>query len=129
VEQVHLLNQQALVIEDDVPLAGIFAKALKLAGYQTGEIYDGQEAIDQLRQAEEAPALVLLDYHLPSVSGYEILQLIRSDQRFSNTRVIMATADPAALLGDVEKEADLVLVKPISYSQLRDLASRLIASV
>jgi len=129
VEQVHLLNRQALIIEDEVSLAGIFAQALKLAGYQTGEIYDGQEAIDQLRQIEEAPALVLLDYHLPFVSGYEILQLIRGDQRFSNTRVIMATADPAALLGDVEKEADLVLVKPISYIQLRDLASRLMASV
>lgn len=128
-EQVHLLHQYALIIEDEIPLAGIFANALKFAGYQTGEIYDGQDAIDQLCQAEEAPDLVLLDYHLPSVSGYEILQFIRGDQRFANTRVIMATADPAALLGDVEQEADLVLIKPISYSQLRDLASRLMTSM
>jgi len=123
-EQIQFQSQRALVIEDEIPLAGIFAKALKLAGYQTGEIYDGQEALDQLRQTEEAPALILLDFHLPFVSGNEILQFIRGDQRFSETLVIMATADSAAVTGEIEKKVDLVLLKPISYSQLRELASR-----
>ncbi|MBE0695498.1 MAG: response regulator, partial [Anaerolineaceae bacterium] len=123
-EQIQSQTQWALVIEDEIPLAGIFAKALKFAGYQTGEIYDGQEALDHLRESEEVPSLVLLDFHLPLVSGKEILQFIRGDQRFSKTRVIMATSDSAAMVGEIEKKADLVLLKPISYWQLRELAAR-----
>jgi DNA-binding response OmpR family regulator len=124
VDQVQPQTYTALVIEDEIPLAGIFAKALKFAGFQTGEIYDGQEALDQLRQTDEAPALILLDFHLPAVSGKEILQFIRNDERFSRTRVIMATSDSAAIVGEIEKNADLVLLKPISYWQLRELAAR-----
>lgn len=118
-------SQHALVIENDIPLAGIFAKALNYAGYRTVEIHDGQAALDQLRRAEAAPALVLLDFHLPFVSGEEILQFIRSDRRFSNTRVIMATADSISSDREIEQEVDLVLYKPISTIQLRDLALRL----
>jgi two-component system phosphate regulon response regulator PhoB len=117
----------ALVIEDEIPLAEIFAKALKVAGYQTGEIYNGQEALDHLRQVDEGPSLILLDFHLPLVSGKEILQFIRADQRFARTRVIMTTSDSAAMVGEVEKKADLVLLKPISYWQLRELAARFLS--
>jgi DNA-binding response OmpR family regulator len=124
VEQVQSQTHWALVIEDEVPLAEIFAKALKVAGYQTGEIYNGQEALDYLRQMEEAPSLILLDFHLPLVSGKEILQFIRENDRFARTRVIMATSDSAAMVGEIEKKADLVLLKPISYWQLRELAAR-----
>jgi DNA-binding response OmpR family regulator len=124
VEQVQSQTHWALVIEDEVPLAQIFSKALKVAGYQTGEIYNGQEALDHLRQVDEIPSLILLDFHLPLVSGKEILQFIRADQRFARTRVIMATSDSAAMIGEIEKNADLVLLKPISYWQLRELAAR-----
>ena len=123
-DQVQTNTSQALVIEDEIPLAGIFAKALQFAGFHTGELYDGQEALDWLKNTEDIPALILIDFHLPLVSGKEILRFIRSDERFAKTRVIMATSDSAAMIGEVEKKADLVLLKPISYSQLRDLASR-----
>lgn len=123
-DQVQTNTSQALVIEDEIPLAGIFAKALQFAGFQTGELYDGQEALDWLQKTEEVPALVLIDFHLPLVSGKDILHYIRSNERFSKTRIIMATSDSAAMVGEVERKADLVLLKPISYSQLRDLASR-----
>lgn len=117
-------RQQALVIEDEQDLAAIFSKALEFAGFQTGVIHNGQEALDRLSDIDQAPTLVLLDYHLPLVSGDEILQFIRGDRRFSGTRVIMATCDSAAMVEKIEDSADLVLLKPISYIQLRQLASR-----
>ncbi|HSQ18698.1 MAG TPA: response regulator [Anaerolineales bacterium] len=117
-------RQQALIIEDEQDLAAIFSKALEVAGYQTGVIHNGQEALDRLSDIDQAPTLVLLDYHLPLVSGDEILHFIRGDRRFAQTRVIMATCDPAAMVDEIENSADLVLLKPISYIQLRQLASR-----
>ena len=116
----------ALIVEDDVDLATIFSEALKAADFKTEMVQDGQKALDLL--AEMVPAVVVLDLHLPSVSGDEILKHIRADERLAKTRVIVATADPntAQILED---DADLVLIKPISFRQLRDMASRLALTI
>lgn len=115
-------DQLAMIIEDNEDLAIIFAEALRAAGFETETIEDGQKAMEQLDAS--VPAIVILDLHLPQVSGERLLRRIRKDHRFADTRVIIATADPR--LADMLKdEADLVLLKPISFDQLRDLAARL----
>jgi DNA-binding response OmpR family regulator len=111
----------AFVIEDDQDLSSIFTEALKAAGYQVETIRDG--AIAQQRLKEATPEIVILDMHLPNIDGAQLLKEIRADERLKKIRVILATAD--ALLGEYyNKQADLVLVKPISFSQLRDLTAR-----
>jgi CheY-like chemotaxis protein len=111
----------AFVIEDDQDLSSIFTEALKAAGYQVETIRDG--AVAQQRLTEAIPEIVILDMHLPNIDGAQLLKHIRADERLAKARVILATAD--ALLGEYyEKKADLVLVKPISFSQLRDLTAR-----
>ena len=83
---------------------------------------DGQQASARLNDA--LPSVVILDLHLPHVSGRDILDQIRTDPRLQETRVMVATAD-AAMADMLRSEADLVLIKPISFGQLRDLAKRL----
>ncbi|MBN1178274.1 MAG: response regulator [Anaerolineae bacterium] len=112
----------AMVVEDDADLAEIFSQALLSAGFETQMINDGRKALDRL--AEVAPAVVVLDLHLPSVSGVDILQHIRADARLGATRVLITTADPSTAQV-LEEQADLVLIKPVSFTQLRDLAARL----
>jgi two-component system, cell cycle response regulator DivK len=111
----------ALIIEDDPKLAVIFAKALEAAEFEPEVIGDGRAALTRL--AEIIPSLVVLDLHLPHVSGVDILRQIRADTRFANTRVMIATADPL-VAESLRFEADMVLLKPISFHQLRNLASR-----
>jgi len=112
----------ALIIEDDPNQADIFTMALQAAEFDTETIEDGQTALARL--AEVVPAVVVLDLNLPRVSGDEILRRIRADERLAKTRVMLATAN--ALLADtLRRESDLVLLKPISPTQLRQLASRL----
>jgi len=113
---------QALIIEDDPKLAAIFAEALRAAEYEIDIAQDGQVALGRL--AEMIPAIVILDLHLPHLSGKDILYHIRADERFTRTRVMLTTADPL-MAETLRTEADLVLLKPISFSQLRDLAARL----
>ncbi len=117
-------KRPALVIEDEIQLAAIYAKALDLAGYDTMAIYNGQEAMDMLNLMIEPPALIVLDLNLPMLSGKEILRFIRKDPRFAKTRVLLATSDSAAVIGEIEAKSDIVLLKPIGFSQLRELASR-----
>ena len=112
----------AFVIEDDVEQQKIFSSAVEMAGFSVQSITNGADALARLD--EEIPALVILDLHLPKISGDEILRRIRAQERLATVPVILATADP--LLADtLREESDLVLLKPISFIQLRDLATRL----
>lgn len=112
----------SLVIEDDEDLSAIFCEALNAAGFETEIIQNGRLAIERLGSI--APDVVILDMHLPLVPGGEILKYIRSDKRLEFTNVVVTTAD--ALMGEqVRESADFVLIKPISFGQLRDLTARL----
>lgn len=113
----------ALIIEDEEMLATIFQQALVMADYETEVLRDGSAAQTRLA-AEPVPSVITLDLHLPGVSGEDLLDQISADSRFAHTRVIIATAD--ARMGEyLDRKADLVLIKPIRFSQLRDLAARL----
>jgi CheY-like chemotaxis protein len=109
------------IIEDDKKLAEIFSLTLQ-AEFQVEVAEDGETALAQLSTL--TPALVVLDLHLPRVSGHTILAYIRADERLAHTRVMLATAD-VRLADELREEADLVLLKPISVNQLRELAMRL----
>jgi DNA-binding response OmpR family regulator len=111
----------ALIIEDDEDLGIIFTEALRLAGFDTKTIRDGQVAMQELDACQ--PIVIVLDLHLPHVSGVEILAKIRADERLKTAKVIIATADPR--MSDLVEDADFVLIKPISFAQLRDLSARL----
>jgi DNA-binding response OmpR family regulator len=111
----------ALIIEDDPDLVHIFAEALEQSGFKPTTVSEGKLALELL--SKMIPDIVVLDLHLPGISGGEILQAIRADGRLSETRVIIATADHRTA-EDMRDAADLVLLKPISFKQLRDLSAR-----
>lgn len=112
----------ALVIEDDDTLATIFAQALQMAGYTTQVIGDGETALQVL--ATVTPDLIVLDMHLPGISGKQVLPAIQDSGNLQRARLIIATAD-SGLAATLQQQADLVLVKPVSFHQLRQFAARL----
>jgi two-component system response regulator AdeR len=112
----------AFIIEDDEVIARIFEAALREAQYQTEIISDGMAAVSRIKNS--TPDLVILDLHLPKVAGVSVLKSIRSDNRLANTKVIVVSAD-ATLTEYLRNTADLVLVKPVGFNQLRELAIRL----
>jgi DNA-binding response OmpR family regulator len=116
------MSQLALIIEDDPDLSTIFGSALKAAGFQIEVIRDGALALERLSAV--VPAVVVLDLHLPEVAGTDILAQIRADSRLTDTRIIIASAD-SRLAESLRDQSDIVLLKPISFSQLRDLSARL----
>jgi CheY-like chemotaxis protein len=116
----------ALIIEDNEDQNLTFTTALEQSGYQAESIFDGEIALQRLKQV--VPDMVILDLHLPSTNGGIILHQIRTDPRLTATRVILATADNAFASG-MEFQTELVLLKPISFSQLKQLATRYYQSI
>ena len=120
---VDLSKLLALVIEDNKDQAEVIGKALQVAGFTTEIIHDGDEALARL--AVVVPDLVILDLHLPGVSGTGIFLHIRADPRMAKTYVVIATVEPQTA-DIIRDQADLVLTKPIEFVRLYDLAVSLI---
>jgi DNA-binding response OmpR family regulator len=111
----------ALIIEDDAQLSRIYSIALQ-TDFETEVVRDGSTALERLKQI--TPVLILLDLNLPGTPGKTILAAIRSSPNLSKTYVILCTADERQA-DALNIDADFVLLKPVSPTQLRDLASRL----
>lgn len=111
----------ALIIEDDPQLNEIMALTLE-TDFAIDACADGVSGWKRL--SEIVPHIVVLDLNLPGMQGKDILRGIRADMRFKDTRVIITTADErqAETLND---SADIVLLKPVSPAQLRQLAIRI----
>jgi len=110
-----------LIVEDDPRLNEIIVITLQ-ADFELETCMDGNTALERIKII--TPQIVVLDLNLPGTSGADILAYIRADKRLTGTRVILATADErqAETLTD---DADIVLLKPVSPAQLRELALRI----
>jgi DNA-binding response OmpR family regulator len=111
----------ALILEDDPKLAELYETVLQQCEYETKIINSGREAQKSLETL--SPDLILLDIHLPYVSGMEILEQIQSEKRFKSTPVIVMTADLYTAKDLVDK-VKYVLLKTHGVTKLRELALR-----
>ena len=116
-------KRQALIIEDDSDAAFIWRKAMLDNDLDATVISEGDKASLALR--ELVPDVILLDLHLPNVSGLDLLKQIRSTPALNATKVVLITAD-YRMADSVETDADMVLIKPVTYSQVRELIERLL---
>lgn len=114
----------ALIIEDDPKLGVIYDTVLRQAGYETEIIRRGDEALQRLRYV--VPTLIILDIHLPYVSGSDLLKVIRVTESLAKTPVIVLTAD-IYVAQMLEDQADYVLIKSFGVSRLRELVTKLAA--
>lgn len=116
-------NPLVLIVEDDPTQNQIFTLTLK-SDFNIETFLDGNAVAARLEQV--VPALVILDLNLPGKPGREILAQIRADERLASIPVILTTADgqQAEMLYE---QADMVLLKPISPGQLKELSKRLSA--
>ncbi|MCA9953745.1 MAG: response regulator [Ardenticatenaceae bacterium] len=112
----------AVIVEDDAKLADIFSSAVQAAGFVTVVAENGRIALELLQS--QTPVLIVLDLHLPDISGGEVLAFIQQTEHLQKAIVMLATAD-AWLAESLRADVDFVLMKPISFTQLRDLTGRL----
>ena len=105
------MESKLLLVDDDKELCGMLQSYLEQEGFSTDAVYDGETAIERIRQISYE--LVILDLMLPGKSGFEVLKAVRE---FSSVPVLMLTArgeDVDSVLG-LELGADDYLSKPCS---------------
>ncbi len=107
-----------LVVDDDARVVELLQITLSGRGYRVLVALDGATALGVVR--ERHPDLVVLDSRLPAMSGFEVLDSIRRDERVRHTPVVLISADAAteSRLQGLRLGADDYLVKPFSPREL-----------
>ena len=111
---------------DDIELTRVALEDSKLVN-QLVIVRDGREALDWLycegshqgRDPCLAPSLILLDLKLPKVSGLEVLQRMRADQRTKLVPVVILTSsrEEKDVVGGYNRGANSYIQKPVDYTQ------------
>lgn len=79
-----------LLVEDDKSLREIYGVRLLAEGYDIISAGDGEEALAMA--IKERPALIVSDVMMPKISGFDMLDILRSTTETKNIKVIMMTA-------------------------------------
>src|SRR5512137_2339142 len=84
------MAKKILIVEDEKDMLMGLTRQLTAAGY---EVITAEDGVAGLRRAiAEKPDLVLLDLMLPRMEGYKVCRLLKFDERYKHTPVIMLSA-------------------------------------
>lgn len=108
-----------LVVDDDFMVASIHTRFVeRTEGFRVvASVRTGAEALEAV--AEHRPGLVLLDVHLPDVSGLEVLRRLRAGGFTADVIVITAAREADSVRSALHGGAAHYLVKPFEYDDLR----------
>ncbi|MDO4870765.1 MAG: response regulator [Candidatus Saccharibacteria bacterium] len=82
--------KKVLLVEDDQSLQEIYGVRLQHEGYRVFTASDGEEALSVA--LKERPDLILSDVMMPKISGFDMLDIMRSTPEIKDTKVIIMTA-------------------------------------
>ena len=115
-------SDKILIVDDEAAIREMIAIALELAGYSCLEAEDALQAHHLV--VDERPALILLDWMLPGMSGIELARRLKRDEATREIPIIMLTArgEEDNKIQGLDAGADDYITKPFST---RELASRI----
>lgn len=122
-----MMSYKILVVDDFIPVRDMYVAMLERFGYTPLVAETGEQALRMIYG--EQPDLILLDVDLPGPNGLEILQRLRSNARTQEMRVIMITGNHNVEHSQGISEADLLLIKPVSPTDLANFVQRLLPEV
>jgi CheY-like chemotaxis protein len=112
-----------VVAEDDTDIAQLLSTVLSNAGHTVRTAPTGTAALDMIIEA--GPDLVILDHHMPGMSGLDVAGRLRGDAATASIPLIMlSAAAPAAARG----VCDVTISKPVRPKHVVEAANELLAA-
>jgi CheY-like chemotaxis protein len=118
-------RKSVLVIDDDLPLRGMLAAALRQAGFQVLLAGDGAEGHRAL--TIHKPDVIILDLAMPNMNGWDFLQKLKETGYLGALPIIVLSAhlrvEPQAIL---QMGVAAILPKPFNLPDLINLIEHLV---
>ena len=109
-----------LSIDDSSIIRKIIRSLVDTIGFECLEAENGQVALDLLEATYQEVGLIILDWNMPVMDGFQTLQELKKDTRFVNIPVIMVTteSEKTNMIKAIQAGAKQYLSKPFSQEDL-----------
>lgn len=109
-----------MTVDDSAIVRKIIRSAVGVLDYDVLEAMDGREALAILKDEYKNIALILLDWNMPGMDGFEMLETIKEDSRFKSIPVMMVTSETGSenIIKAIQAGAAHYLIKPFTIEEL-----------
>jgi len=120
-------RERLLVVDDSAAIRHLVSDCLKRQGFSVTTAVDGQDGLE--KALETKPELILTDYDMPRMTGFELVVALRRDERTRDIPLVMLTARDTKRDQAQMRAAGLssYLVKPFGTDKCIALVERVLA--
>ncbi|NLO75020.1 MAG: response regulator [candidate division WS1 bacterium] len=123
-----MVSRRILAVDDNPLMLDVYEAVFGKAGYEVTTASDGLQALQRLEQDTQSPDLVLLDIHMPRMTGWELLETMRGRVEWQDVPVIMVSAlvEPSAAEQDSLPVFQCYATKQTTGAELVALAEQVL---
>ncbi|MCY6482871.1 response regulator [Clostridium aestuarii] len=109
-----------LSVDDSAIIRKIMKMAVEVIEYDFLEAADGEDALKIIEQEYKDIALILLDWNMPGIDGFELLSKLKVEDRFKNIPVMMVTTESEKLniIKAIQAGAIHYVIKPFTMEEV-----------
>ena len=125
----HVQNPPlVLIVDDDQAISALLKHLLEREGYAVKTVFDGLDAKDYILSQKVPPALVLTEMMLPSVNGYDLIEIIRGSSSWKDIPVVVLSSleQDDKIVRALKLGANDYVTKPFRVNELLTRINRLI---
>lgn len=112
------MSNKILVVDDDCGIVEVVKGLLETEGFIVNAAYDGEEALEKINESK--PDLIILDWTMPRLNGWEVCHKLRMDKEACQLPIIMLTArrNPEDEIISLDVGVDDFITKPFNSDVL-----------
>ncbi len=118
------MNRSVLIVDDDPAIRKVLEDYLKALGFEIYHATDGYTGWDLFQK--HRPSLVITDIFMPGITGVELLEKIKADEKPAPVIIISGVQLSEVEIQMQRERADGFLDKPYMFWQLKDLIAKLL---
>ncbi len=109
-----------LTVDDSLVMRQLIVQNAKTLGLETAEARDANEALAVLEREGDSISVILLDWNMPGMNGYELLKRIKQDSRWAKIPVMMLTTEgqKSSVVAALKAGAVNYMIKPFAQEDL-----------
>jgi two-component system chemotaxis response regulator CheY len=117
---------RALIIDDSRAMRALLGRMLVELGFEVAEAGNGREGLERLR-TDGTPDVVLVDWNMPEMNGFEFVQAVRANGEWDGMRVVMVTTETemSRVVKALSLGLDAYVMKPFTKEAVAEQFERI----
>jgi two-component system chemotaxis response regulator CheY len=113
---------RALIIDDSRAMRTILSRIVSSLGFEISQAGDGKQGLAVLQSEPALPNLIMVDWNMPEMNGYEFVRAVRANAAYAGIKVMMVTTESeiSNMSMTMEAGANEYVMKPFTNDVVLD---------